>query len=249
MADDGLDCTKSTAAFPTNSFLGQYYIQKKCIRFENTPHRSHTIHIWCLPSRHGPDFHRPQSQILLSGSLMSLMREELQRSHVLITSFDTIIFQTVHAVGQCFLAWWPWPMTLTFELGIDSFIHDLHAQIQVRMYVCLSRIVRRAHTHQHLHTDTQTMSKLLHRPLTRGVNMIMYVSSQAYGVFNQSAVCLETHEKYLNAVNVISYCFNKRDTAHDQIAIWIECLWQNFIRVVSGKMNRKSGIRLDSFAM
>ncbi len=24
MADDGLDCTKSTAAFPTNSFLGQY---------------------------------------------------------------------------------------------------------------------------------------------------------------------------------------------------------------------------------
>ena len=33
-------------------------------------------------------------------SLMLLMREELQRSHVLIATFGTIIFQTVHAIDM-----------------------------------------------------------------------------------------------------------------------------------------------------
>ncbi len=39
-------------------------------------------------------------------------------------------------------------MTLTLELDLDVFMLDLRAKIQVSMYVCLARKVRR--------TDTQT---------------------------------------------------------------------------------------------
>ena len=46
-------------------------------------------------------------------------------------------------------------MTLTYTHDLDILPLDLHAEIQVRMYVCLARRVR------WVHTDTQTMSKLL----------------------------------------------------------------------------------------
>ncbi len=50
-------------------------------------------------------------------------------------------------------------MTLTFELDLDPVKHDLRAKIQDCMYVRSARIVR------------QTMPKLLHPPLTQGVNI------------------------------------------------------------------------------
>ncbi len=58
-----------------------------------------------------------------------------------------------------------WPMTSTLELDLDTFSLDLHAEIQACISVCLARIVRQTDTHTH----RQTMPKLLHPPLKRGV--------------------------------------------------------------------------------
>ncbi len=52
-------------------------------------------------------------------------------------------------------------MTLTFKLDLDIRPLDLHTEIQVCMSVRLAvRVVTDRQTHTH--TDTQTMSKLLH---------------------------------------------------------------------------------------
>ncbi len=59
-------------------------------------------------------------------------------------------------------------MTLTFELDLDILPLDLHAEIQVGMSVRLA-VREVTHTQTHTHTDRQTMSKLLHPLLTRGV--------------------------------------------------------------------------------
>ena len=56
-------------------------------------------------------------------------------------------------------------MTLIYELDLDILPLDLHAKIQVCMFLRSSGIVRRTHTQ----TDTHTMPKLLHPPLTLGV--------------------------------------------------------------------------------
>ena len=80
---------------------------------------------------------------VLSGSLLSslvllLMREELQRSHVPIASFDTIIFPTVHAIGERFWTWWPW--LLTYELDLITWPRYLHSWPPCQdsgLYVCL----------------------------------------------------------------------------------------------------------------
>ena len=44
-------------------------------------------------------------------------------------------------------------VTLTLELDLDIFSHDLHAGIQACMSVRLARIVRRTDGHTHAHTN------------------------------------------------------------------------------------------------
>ncbi len=82
-------------------------------------------------------------------------------SSVLIDSSTTVVLPTMHATKKD-----------VSELGdldlcLDIFNLDLHAKIQACMSVRLARIVRRTDTHTQ--TDTQTMPKLLHPPLTLGV--------------------------------------------------------------------------------
>ncbi len=60
-------------------------------------------------------------------------------------------------------------MTLIHELDLDILPLDLHAKIQVSMFLRSSGIVRRTHTQTDRQTDTHTMPKLLHPPLTLGV--------------------------------------------------------------------------------
>ncbi len=56
-------------------------------------------------------------------------------------------------------------MTLTYELDLDILPLDVHAKIQVCMFVRSAVRVRQTDTH----TDTQTMPKLLHPTRLRDV--------------------------------------------------------------------------------
>ncbi len=69
---------------------------------------------------------------------------------------------------------WPgdldlWPMTLTFKLDLDILPLDLHTKIQGCTFV--RSPLRARHTDTHTQTDRETMPKLLHPSLTRGVKM------------------------------------------------------------------------------
>ncbi len=58
-----------------------------------------------------------------------------------------------------------WPMTLTYELDLDTLLLDLHAKIQVSMSVRSAGIARRTdgqtdtHTHRHTH-DVKTITPI-----------------------------------------------------------------------------------------
>ncbi len=107
--------------------------------------------------------------------LMSSMREKLQRRDALIATHYSLL--PLSYSSQCILTGDDfglgdldlWPMTLTFELGRDILMHESHSKIQVCIHICLARIVRRKDGHTDTHTDTQTMPKLWHPSLTRGV--------------------------------------------------------------------------------
>ena len=90
-----------------------------------------------------------------------MTRTKQQRSHVLGADcymlYKCIANHACHkrifGLGDLDL----WPMTLTLELGLYTFSLDLHAKIQVGMFVGLARIVRLTDTQ----TDRETMPKLL----------------------------------------------------------------------------------------
>ncbi len=84
--------------------------------------------------------------------------------------------QSIEITIKCFC--WPhdlnlWPMTLTYKLDLVIHPLDLHAKIQVCMFVRSARRVRR--THRHTHTDD--------------VKTITLDTSQRWGVNMHSVNC------------------------------------------------------------
>ncbi len=66
---------------------------------------------------------------------------------------------------SCFLTWWPWPSTLTIELGWDIMKIYPHTKICVRMSNgSARRALNYRQTHTHTHTDTRDRFYYL-RPL------------------------------------------------------------------------------------
>ncbi len=114
-----------------------------------------------------------------SSLMSSMMREKLQRRDALIATRCSLLPLITSYSSQCILTGDVfglgdldlWPMTLTFELGLDIFMHESHAKIQVCIHIYLARIVRRKDGQTHTQTHTQTMPKLFHPSLTRGVTM------------------------------------------------------------------------------
>ena len=80
--------------------------------------------------------------------------------------FHCSLLPLMYAIRMHYLGWWHWPLTLTLDLDLYIFKHDLHAKFQ-NLYVCVARILRR--TDEHKDTQTKTMSKLLHPLLMQGV--------------------------------------------------------------------------------
>ena len=66
---------------------------------------------------------------------------------------------------------WPrgldlWPMTLTYQIDLDILPLDLHAKIQVCMFVRSAVIARQTHTHTYRETDTHTHDVKTITPIT-----------------------------------------------------------------------------------
>ncbi len=119
---------------------------KKRIYFENTPRRRPSIHMWCqiyyliLPARS-----------LLSPITASCWEDDT--SWVTAHAFpNALLYPLLATLRKVFdLDLFPMTLTLTFKLDLDILPPDPHAEIQIRMSVCL---VRRVVTH--VHTDRQT---------------------------------------------------------------------------------------------
>ena len=95
-----------------------------------------------------------------SSPLVASCRED-DISRATTWAFATVQLQPLLAtLKNAFLIWWPWPLTLNFELNLHILPLDVHAEIQVRVSV---RLERRVVTH--------TMSKLLHPSLMWGVKI------------------------------------------------------------------------------
>ncbi len=89
------------------------------------------------------------------------------------------------AIKSHFLTWWPWPFTLTIELGWDMIKVHHHTKIRVRTSNGSARRPpndRQPDTHTHTHTGPI----LLPRPLTREV---MNLSSRAQSWSNPDRDC------------------------------------------------------------
>ncbi len=89
---------------------------------------------------------------------------------------SSLIHQATSGQGHLWHIFWPgdldlWPTTLTFELDLDILPLDLHTKNEVCVFVRSAlRVVTDAQT------DTQTMSKLLHPSLTRGVKISLFTN-------------------------------------------------------------------------
>ncbi len=90
----------------------------------------------------------------------------MSTSPVLIASSTTYIAQAMHTTKGRFWAWWPWP--LTYDLNLRTWPRYLCPWPTCQnsgLYVC--SFGQDSETDWHM--DTQTMPKLLHPPLMRGV--------------------------------------------------------------------------------
>ena len=114
----------------------------ECIVFSHQKGRNNCLD-HCFRNSQGWRVMLLHSGSLLSSLMWLLMREELPRSHVLIASFDDIIFPTVHAMGEHFWAGWPWPLTydlwpMTFDLLTwPRYLHSWPPCQNSGLYVCL----------------------------------------------------------------------------------------------------------------
>ena len=114
---------------------------KKCIRFENTPCRNPTIHVWGRMNNSFPQ---------MGSSIKITMSASLSLSCSLWSSSK--ITSGVFIKSNIF---WPgdldiWPMTLSFKLDLDILPLDLHTKNQVCMSFCSAvRVVTDGWTDRH----------------------------------------------------------------------------------------------------
>ena len=136
-----------------------YYIKKR-IRFENTPRRSPNIHIMV------------SIVSVFLAACVSLI-EKLHKDQWFLHRHAASLIHQAKAPMKLFLTWWPWPLTYDLDLWTwPRYPSTWPTHQRSGLYVCP---FSRESVHRQTDTHTQTMSKLLHPSLTRGVTTCHHI--------------------------------------------------------------------------
>ena len=137
---------------------------------------SHFLYFYCCPTSLNPEKHQ---HFFLQKKKNTYA---LKTPHVVFLPVIFLSFLFGRSTGHKVLRsqwnvpviiFWPrdldlWPMTLTYKLDLDNLPLDLHAKIQVCMYVCSVGRVR--WTDRHTHTHRRCQNYYIHHVRDVGCN-------------------------------------------------------------------------------